>query len=163
MKLHRVQGDRVSECTAPFHDRIIHSLCLDNFRENCDMCGLNTCLVRNSATFESRVRQHDDVDAKKWCVSPSGVQTLADTRGQHSASVSTLLVVCEVGDRRWFAGDSRPGFYEKMVDDESERGGARWPAPALKTNKKQFSSTLEYQADSRPRTFRTFPLFGFRR
>ena len=41
--------------------------------------------------------------------------------------------MCEVGDRRWFAGDPRPGFYYKMVDDESERGGARWPAPALKT------------------------------
>ena len=36
-----------------------------------------------------------------------------------------------------------------MVDDESERGGARWPAPALKINRKQFSSTLEYQADRR--------------
>ena len=66
-------------------------------------------------------REHA-VNVKTWCVSPSGVQTLADTRGQYSASVSPQ-VVCEVGDRRWFGGDPRPGFYLKMVDDESERGG----------------------------------------
>ena len=29
---------------------------------------------------------------------------------------------------------TRPDFYEKMVDDESERGG-HWPAPACKANK----------------------------
>ena len=33
-----------------------------------------------------------NVHVKTWCVSPSGVQTLADTRGQYSPSVSPLVV-----------------------------------------------------------------------
>ena len=43
-----------------------------------------------------------------------------------------------------------------MVDDESERGGARWPAPALKTDKKQFSSIYP-RISGRPQTPKNIP------
>ena len=46
-------------------------------------------------------------------MSPSGVQTLADTRGQYTARVSTLVYVCEsLKTEDGFAGDSKPGLLD---------------------------------------------------
>ena len=46
-------------------------------------------------------------------MSPSGVQTLADTRGQYTARVGTLVYVCEVLETEdGFAGDPRLDFLD---------------------------------------------------